>query len=440
MLLRNMHRDGWDERLKQTWFFRVIQTNLAGILLALFFLFTYFVFAESINFPRFRTLDQYFDTDISVWLQRLTSPSRQDVTMVRAVHPAILLFLRPLVWFFSLFLHGDRLQAIFLMNALAGASCVLLAWLIMKHISGKASYSLVIASLLGASTSHLLLSSMFETYIYSALAILFFIFFLYRDHTSLWFTAPVGILVFGITVTNIVQTGILYLFKHPRLKALLKYVLIVVLVTALLNVLQVWLYPTAQSLFRPSDVMYEQRYIFNPFDLSWRAIGRMTLTVRAILLYDIVAPTPFILTKEIGMDVPNFRTYQILLGEFHVAGYRGLADVTVKFWILILGIAGILFLVDFFKSPKQALFPLSLLMCLGFSLALHLVYGDDPMLYSPDWVYALVLFVGLSLQRWADRHWLQLGMIVFLVMVMATNLGLVHRIMEASAPFYSTWN
>ncbi|HLO13646.1 MAG TPA: hypothetical protein VK206_02380 [Anaerolineales bacterium] len=132
--------------------------------------------------------------------------------MMRAVHPAILLFLRPLVWCLSLFLHGNRLHAVFIMNALAGAGCVLLVWLIMKRASGDTAYSLIIASLLGASASHLLLSSMFETYIYSALALLLFIFLIQSEHTSLKFTAPVGILIFGITVTNIVQSSILYFF------------------------------------------------------------------------------------------------------------------------------------------------------------------------------------------------------------------------------------
>jgi hypothetical protein len=440
VLLRMAEHNGFLERLKQTRLFKFTQENRPGIWLSAFFLFTYFVFAESINFPQFRTLDQYFDTDISVWLQRLTSPVRQDVSMVRAVHPALLLYLRPLVWFISLFLHGDRLHAIFVMSSMAGAGCVLLTWLIMKRVSGNTAYSLISAGLLGASASHLLLSSMFETYIYSALALLFFVFVLQNGSTSLRATVPLGILVFGITVTNLVQACILYLFKFPRLKVIVKYVLLVVLVTTVLNLLQVWLYPKAQSLLVPSSILYEQRYVFNPFDFSWRAIGRFTLTLRALLLYGVVAPTPFILTREIGSDVPNFRTYQIMLGEFHVAGYRGLADVTVKFWIVLAGIAGLLFLLSFFKSPKQQFLALSLLVCLGFSLALHLVYGDDPMLYSPDWVYALVLFVALGLQRWADRKGLQILLIIFLILLITTNLGLIRQIMAVSAPFYGTGN
>jgi hypothetical protein len=277
---------------------------------------------------------------------------------------------------------------------------------------------------------------MLETYIYSALVLLLFTFLIQCQYTSLQYTVPVGILVFGITVTNLIQTCILYVFNYPRIKVILKYVSIVAFSVVLLNLLQARIYPNARSLFRHDNVTREGYYILNPFDASWRTVGRVALIARAIPLYGMVAPTPFILTKELGVDVPNFRTYHILLGEFHVAGYRGLGDVAVKLWMIILAVAGLVFLSNLFKAPKQMSFPLSLLICLGFSFALHIIYGDDPMLYSPDWVYALVLFVALMLQRWADRRWLQLALLVFLVLLISVNLGLIHQIMQVSAPFY----
>lgn len=436
VLLKTAKANEFFERLKQTSFFKFTRENIPGILLSLFFLFTYLIFAESINFPGFRTLDQFFDTDISEWLDRLTSTTLEEASIVRAVHPAILLFLRPLVWFVSIFLNGDRLQAVFLINALAGAACVMLLWLIVKRASGNTTYALIFAGLLGVSASHLLLSSMLETYIYSALALLLFTFLLQTERTSLKFTAPVGVLVFGITVTNLIQTCILYVFNYPRIKVIVKYVLLVLLITAGLNLLQVWMYPNARALFQPANFEREGYYIWNPFDFSWRTIGRFSLIARAVPLYGVVAPTPFVLKEELGVEFPNFRTYQILLGEFHVAGYRGPADLTVKVWIVILAVAGLLFLLDLFRSPKQALFPLSLVLCLGFSFLLHLVYGDDPMLYSPNWVYALILFVALMLQRWADRRWLQLFLIVFFGLLINTNLRLIYQILEVSLPYF----
>jgi len=437
VLLKVLNQYGIPESLKRASFFRFIHENLPGILLAIFFLFTYFTFAESINFPEFRTLDQFFDTDISAWLARLTSTARQDVSMVRAVHPAVLLFLRPIVWFISVFLNGDRLHAVFLIHALAGASCVLLAWLIVKRASGNMAYSLIMASLLGASTSHLLLSSMLETYIYSALALIFFAFLVHSENTPLKFTVPAGVLVGGITVSNLIQTCILYFLKQPPIKVIIKYVLTVVFIILMLNILQVWIYPNAKPVFVPANLLIEQRYRFNVFGFSWRAIGRFSLIVRAILLYGIVAPKPFVLTKELGANFPNFRTFQITIGEFHVAGYTGLADITVKFWLIILATACILFILNFVKTLKQTWFSVGLVLCLGFSLILHTVYGDDPLLYSPNWVYALVLFVALSLQKWADHKWLQITMIIFLGLMMIVNLNLIHQIMSVSLPFYS---
>jgi hypothetical protein len=277
---------------------------------------------------------------------------------------------------------------------------------------------------------------MLETYIYSALALIFFAFLMQSEKTSLKFTVPAGVLVGGITVSNLIQTGILYFFlEHPRLKVIVKYALIVVLIIVLLNVLQIWMYPNAKTVLVPANLLIEQRYRFG-LGSPWRAMGRFFLIVRAILLYGIVAPKPFILIEELGANFPNFRTFQITIQEFHAAGYTGLADITAKFWMVILIAAGILFLWNLYKSPRQNLFSVGLVLCLGFSLVLHTVYGDDPLLYSPNWAYALVLFVALSLQKWADAKWLQIALSVFLGLMMIVNISLIHQIMTVALPYY----
>lgn len=426
---------GFSERMHTNHAFGWIRNNLAGLLLASLFFVTYFSLAETINFPGFRTLDQYFDTDISAWLARLQAASPLDIVdEVRAVHPAVLLFLRPLVCLVSLFLKGDRLHATFIVHALAAALCVFLMWKIVRRTSSNTSYALVIASLLGASASHILLGSMLETYIYSVLALLFFVSLLQNEPISLKSTVLAGVLVFGITVTNLVQTVILYFARQPRLKVIFMYGLLVVGIVFALNLVQAWVYPAAR-IMTPSNLRGEQRYQFDLVDAPWRLTGRVSLMTRAVMLYGIVAPKPFILMEELGMNVPNFRTFKITVGEFHVAGYTGLADVTAKVWMLILVGAVFLFIIGWFGKNKPVL-ALGLLACIGFNFAMHVVYGDDPMLYSPDWVYALVMFVAFSFGRFADRKWLQASLAVFLVAVMTINLDLVRQIMEVSALFY----
>lgn len=435
ILLVGLEKHGFFIRLRTYTIFGWIRHNLGGLLLASLFFNTYFILAETINFPGFRTLDQYFDLDISAWMARLQTASPQDVVdEVRAVHPAVLLFLRPPVWFVSLFLNGDRLHAAFVVHALAAALCVFLMWRIVRRASSSTSYALVAASLLGASASHILLGSMLETYIYSSLALLFFVSLLQNETISLKSMVWAGVIVFGITITNLVQTMILYFVKQPRIKVIFFYSLLVVGIVFMLNLIQAWIYPVARVM-TPARIQGEQHYKFDLADAPWRMTGRISLMTRAVISYGMVAPSPFILMEELGMNVPNFRTSKITIGEFHVAGYKGLADFTVRLWMLILTSAVILFFLRWFGKSKP-FFELGLLICIGFNFFMHVLYGDDPMLYSPDWVFALVLFVAFSLGRFADRKWVQILLTVCILMMMMVNLGLVHQIMEVSAPFY----
>ena len=449
---------------------RFLTDHRSGFILAGLFLLTYLALAETINFPGHRTLDQYYDLDISAWLARLTADSPADITdAIRAVHPAVMLFLRPLVGLASLLTNGDRMQATFLVHALTAAACVFLTWRIVFRVSGNKTFATIFATLLGASASHLLLGSMLETYIYSAFALLLFVGLAeseprininhkgtkslrlkeknfaaswLRDFVSgIKFPSPnvhlilAGILVFGLTVTNIVQTGILYFFHTPRpIKRILIYGVLVVASVFLLNLLQVTVYPAADPL-TPAYLLGEKNYN-SGIESSWKLRGRAILTARAVAMYGIVAPTPFILTEELGMNVPNFRTFRITIGTFHVAGYSGLADATAKLWLLILAASLGFFAWRWFKEKPRPLFALGLLVCVGFNFALHLVYGDDPMLYSPDWVYALVLFMAFTFAPLANRKWTQLALIGFLVLVMIVNVGLLQQIMSVSAPVY----
>lgn len=434
-LIRWMEHKGWMVLFKATSFFYFMQMHLDGIFLAAMFFFIYFVFAQTINFPEHNTLDLNFDIDNLQWIARLTALPTDDMPLIRAVHPAVMLFLRPLVWLISIPLNGDRLQAALMLNALAGSACVFLTWIIVKKFS-NGTYALIVASLLGGSASHLLLSSVIETYIFSALALLAFVLLLQTDRTSLNWTIPMGILIFGITITNLAQACILYFLKLPRIKLLVIFISAVVAATLLLNVVQVGLFPSAQSLYTPENLTVEKHYVVNLSDTFWRLQGRINLISRAVLLYGIVAPQPFILTQELGTEIPNFRTFKITVGRVNVAGYKGMGDFVIKVWVVLLAIAIILAVKNFLKSPRQEMLSIGLILCLGFNFLLHTLYGDDPMLYSPDWVYALILFVAFSFRNWANSQWFQFMLIVFVGMVVYTNVELLERIMMVYLPFF----
>ena len=423
--------------IKKTRIVSHARENLLGLYLAVGFFFVYFTFAETINFPNFRTVDLYFDFDISEWLARFSGMSVSEIPVVRAVHPAILLFVRPLVWFVGLFLNGDRLHALFLVHAFTGAACVFMIWLIAKSISNNDFFSLFIASLLGTSASHLLLGSMIETYIYSAFGLILFAFLIQSGRTSLRPAVSVAVLTAGVTVSNLAQTFLLFASSRPPFKRILSFASLTLILVLGLNFIQQRIYSASSSLTSSSSVRWEESYLHQIDFHSWKWLGRVNLTARAVSLYSIVAPAPFILDKELGWEgIPHFRTYKITVGQFHVAGYSGLADLTAKFWFILLLSALGVFVYRFIKSPASHLIPFALLLCIGFNFIFHTLYGDDPMLYSPDWVYALVLFIAYAIHPWADRKWLHFALIVFLGLTMATNLNLIRLIMQVSAPVY----
>jgi hypothetical protein len=84
------------------------------------------------------------------------------------------------------------------------------------------------------------------------------------------------------------------------------------------------------------------------------------------------------------------------------------------------------------KLPVGAAFPLVLL----FNFLLHLGYGYEPFLYSADWTYALLLFVAASLSELGRRWWFQLGLAVFLGLLMFNQWGFLQTMLQSIAPFF----
>jgi hypothetical protein len=276
---------------------------------------------------------------------------------------------------------------------------------------------------------------MLETYIFSTLALISFCFLIQSDGTSLRQMIPMGVVIFGITVSNLAQACIHYFFKVPRIGTILKFISLVVTITMALHLVQTRLYPNSLPM-TASNLAGERTYSFDLFESSWQTIGRIDLTARAILLYGVVAPEPFILSEELGETTPNFRTFRLGSTELHVAGYGRLSEIAATSWTLVLLLTMIQFLAKLLKSPRTMAFHLSFFSCLGFNFILHILYGDDPMLYSPNWVYALVLFVSFTCKKRADNRWIQIGLVAFLALMIYTNLGLIHRIMSVSQPIY----
>ena len=78
---------------------------------------------------------------------------------------------------------------------------------------------------------------------------------------------------------------------------------------------------------------------------------------------------------------------------------------------------------------------LALVVNILFNFVLHVNYGDDLLLYSANWTYALVFFFGMSFERFSDKKWLQIPLLIFIIAIIFNNIELFHTILETIVPY-----
>ncbi|MEW6404224.1 MAG: hypothetical protein AB1649_20700 [Chloroflexota bacterium] len=407
--------------IRQTRFYRWIDERTTGLLPAGFFFVAYFIFASVFNRPAFDVDDIFFDTDGLLWRMRFTTPDVRDYYW-RAVHPFVLIIIRPIIAFIAFFLKGDRLAAAFLLVAFAGASCVFLTWRFVKTTTGNSLYALLIASMLGASAAHLVFSSLIETYIFLAAVMLAFLVLLLRD-TPLFALVATGLISFGITLTNFIQTAIAFIFVKRDFKGWVKYGVIVAALTIPLTMLNDLVYPNSQPyFFIPSSIGAEAENTFTPTVPRALAVGRV------MALHSMVAPDPLILEEEIPfLKVWIFKADPLRLSEYETGFGLGLT----VFWVALLLVGGFLFLRNLRKADNR--FQIALIFILLFNFALHLRYGKDVFLYSTNWTYAIVLFLALAWKELADKRWFQITLLVFVALLLANNSRLIYTMLSTAA-------
>lgn len=413
---------------------RLVRENLPGILLASAFFLAYVTLSHVFNRPGMDLTENFFAADNFAWISRLTSPDVTGIEM-RAVHPFAYFIFRPVVRLLSLLFNGDRVAATLLLVPFTGGLCVLLTWLLVNRWTGSRDYALLVAALLGVSTSHLVFGSIVESYIFSAAVLLLFFLLLADEKTPLTALVATGAVIFGITITNFIQTFIGFILARPKLRAIFIYGLMVSAVSITLTVLHAAAYPSALMFFVPSDAAVENEYSISILaQPAWRLIGRTLLLARTILLYSLVAPQPFILTEEVGGYFPRFNFFKLTPGTFHYSGYEGLGQILIAAWTLLLLAAGLAFMWNLIRTRKAG--PgLTLLLCILFNFALHMGYGFEPFLYSADWTYALVLFVAVSLSGFANDRWFRAALYVFIVLLMINQWIFLQLIFRAISPF-----
>jgi len=443
-ILEKFEQGAWFEALRQSRFVSFLSQNLPGLYASGMFFIVQAILARAFNHPALTYNTVLFEADAGPWMNILASP--ESGVVGRAVHPLSLIIIRPLIRLVAGIM-GEyyALGGMLVTSAIAGL-CVFMVWLFVKRASNSSTYALVFAMMLGSTATHLLFGSLTENYIFGAASLVFFFLLIQSNETRFSVLVPAGLLLFGITVTNIAQGMIGLFFNKFGFRRLVQYGVTVLVAAAMLNILANVLYPNKQGFFFiPSDLAFEMNFVSaeragvlsDPMRLSEpESIPRkFQVVTRSVLLYGVVGPKPL----EVVSDKPPFptidlKTFDVRTGGF--APYKGLSKLPVVVWVALLA-GGFFLFVKNFRTSKHTPLMLGLLGALAFNILLHLFYGTELFLYTSYWVYALVLFVALAFSEFAEKSWLQWGMVLGVLVLMANNYWFIFTIQQALTPFYA---
>jgi hypothetical protein len=188
--------------------------------------------------------------------------------------------------------------------------------------------------------------------------------------------------------------------------------------------------------FNPKDIAFEFNFVQVAGEEPESSfVEKFQVTTRTMALYGVVSPKPI----EAISEKPPFPTIDLKTFDIRthtLASYKGIANIPLVLWLILLVGSFITFIKNI-RTSKHLPLMLGLLGALGFNFIMHLFYGTELFLYTPYWMYALILFIALSLSEFAEKTWFQivLGLIVLIIAI--NNFTFIFSILKAIAPFYA---
>lgn len=435
--LERFESRGVYQRFRQTKIFAFIQENLPGLYAGGMFFLINLIIARALNHPAFSINSVVFETDAGPWMSILGSPESDAIN--RSVHPLVLITARPLIRLVGIFMGENwNLAAMLVVAALSG-SCVLMAWIFVKRAIGEKTYAFIFAILLGSTATHLLFGSLTETYVFGMTSLIFFFLLVQAKEKRFSVLVPVGVIVFGITVTNVAQSAIGLFCNKFGFWRTVRYCALVVSAGVALTVLTSALYPNAITFFFvPADLSFETNFIKPVYASPAEQLReKIQVVSRAMFLYEVVAPSPLeVISQKPADPYPTIDLKTFDWRTHKLASYKDFANVPLALWLILLAGAFALFVKNFRATPHLPLM-IGLLGNLAFNFLLHANYGVELFLYTPFWAYALIFFIALAYANLADKKWFQSLLVVFLLILMVNNVWFIFGVLRALAPFFA---
>jgi hypothetical protein len=333
------------------------------------------ILARAINHPALTYNTVLFEADAGPWMEILASPAGGSVG--RAVHPLSVITIRPLIRLVAGIM-GEHyaLGGMLVTSAIAGL-CVFMVWLFVKRATDSKTYAFLFAIMLGSTSTHLLFGSLTENYIFGAASLIFFFLLIQSNETRFSVLVPAGLLLFGITITNIAQGIIGLFFNKFGFRRLIQYGVTVLAFGILLTVLVSVFNPGKQGLFFvPADIAFEMNFVSSdqgnlsdPMRLSDPAsiTRKLQVVTRSVLLYGIVAPEPLdVVSEKPPFPTIDLKTYDVRTKA--IAPYKGIARLASAGWLFLLA-SGFLLFVKNIRTSQHTPLMLGLLGAIAFNFS-----------------------------------------------------------------------
>jgi len=399
-----------------------------GLALGFFALYVGWGLAFHLRSPRlFYYLDEAFDADIPSRIMDLTRP--QGPHLRAQFHPLFVLLLNPIGVALRAGLRGLGVEAsgraaAIALSAAAGGGGVAVFSVLLRGL-GLASLRVVLWSLVfGLSASQFVFGSLPESWIFSGLSLLVLFALGTRPRPPRDGLVVAGTAAFGMAVTNLAAAVLVrarWLVSEGRVGRLVgglaRYLLLVLLATALLSALQSVVYPGASPFYRADPLAREDRQSFvRNFELAERTGDLLA----HLFFFDLTAPR--LLVTETGTP----RT-TVDFPDPSLAALRPEGAVHAVLWTALLFLAGWGLL-----RMREPL-PLALLLWLALQAALHLAFGTSLFLYSCQWTFAVVALVAVGTDRLSPPRALDASLLALVGLQALANTAFLLEILRVFA-------
>ena len=302
------------------------------------------------------------------------------------VHPLFLIIVQPLYLIINL-LVTNKMITIILLVSLASSITIIYIYKILSLFSDNKLTKILISLCYMFSFTNILFSSSIEIYIFATLfLIILFYYFIKKmknKEVKNYIFVILGILSIAFTITNymifLIVMFVLFISKQIHFTKVLTIVLFSILLTIDFNFIQALVWPNAPFMLR---ITYKNENIYIDYNINGKSF---TNVIKNDLSNGLIANNP-------NLNVIEGYAYN---NANYCIGFQNSSTLKtiliVAFYILC-----IILVIHNFK--KNAHTNLAIILALLFNFSLHLVYGNsDAFLYSPHFIYLIILLFGINL-------------------------------------------